>query len=246
MEGRASHSIWDNRHTTLGRPLIIAHRGGTHTAPENTRAAFEAALAAGADVIETDLHLTRDGIAICLHDTHLRHSLRGETTIADLTYDEILAVKPDVPAFDELSGLHTAVFLDLKEARPDRQIALLEAIDARHRGGDWIVGIGNLELAKTVGRAFPALTQVSLMSDRRDISGFRHGGGCWARVHERFASPDLLLSLRGEGLGIVITCGGNGRDVGEISPRELEQVARLVPDAIVVNDPAMAVRFFAG
>lgn len=49
-------------------PVIVAHRGASHDAPENTLPAFELAWEQGADAIEGDFHLTRDGHIICLHD----------------------------------------------------------------------------------------------------------------------------------------------------------------------------------
>jgi glycerophosphoryl diester phosphodiesterase len=48
---------------------IIAHRGASGYAPENTRAAFERAIAMGADAIETDVQLTADGVLVLFHDT---------------------------------------------------------------------------------------------------------------------------------------------------------------------------------
>ncbi len=56
---------------TLGRPaLLIAHRGDSAECPENTRAAFDAAIAARVDGIETDLRLCADGVVVC-HDATL-------------------------------------------------------------------------------------------------------------------------------------------------------------------------------
>ena len=53
------------------RPLVIAHRGASGERPENTHAAFERAIALSADMIETDLHLTRDGVVVIHHDASL-------------------------------------------------------------------------------------------------------------------------------------------------------------------------------
>jgi glycerophosphoryl diester phosphodiesterase len=53
------------------RPLVIAHRGYSAIAPENTIPAFERALAAGADLIELDYHHSRDGALVVLHDAAL-------------------------------------------------------------------------------------------------------------------------------------------------------------------------------
>src|SRR2546423_153682 len=53
------------------RPLIIAHRGDSAHAPENTLAAFRGARLAGAEWIELDVQATADGVLICLHDLTL-------------------------------------------------------------------------------------------------------------------------------------------------------------------------------
>lgn len=52
----------------LKRPLVIAHRGYSHLAPENTLPAFKLAKAAGADLIELDYYHTKDGVPIVMHD----------------------------------------------------------------------------------------------------------------------------------------------------------------------------------
>lgn len=52
----------------IAEPLIVAHRGASHDAPENTLPAFELAWKQGADAIEGDFHLTSDGQIICIHD----------------------------------------------------------------------------------------------------------------------------------------------------------------------------------
>jgi glycerophosphoryl diester phosphodiesterase len=51
------------------RPTLIAHRGASGEAPEHTRAAYELALKHGADFVEPDLQITKDGVLVCLHDT---------------------------------------------------------------------------------------------------------------------------------------------------------------------------------
>ena len=60
-----------------GRPLIIAHRGLTSGAPENTVAAFRAAAEAGADGVELDVRLSRDGEVVVLHDHGLERTTNG-------------------------------------------------------------------------------------------------------------------------------------------------------------------------
>lgn len=55
-------------------PLNVAHRGASAYAPEHTRAAYALALAQGADVLEPDLQLTKDGVLVCLHDLTLERT----------------------------------------------------------------------------------------------------------------------------------------------------------------------------
>lgn len=68
---------------------VIAHRGDSAHAPENTMRAFEAALKAGADEIETDVRVTKDGVAVLLHDASLFRTTGKEAELKDLTFEDI-------------------------------------------------------------------------------------------------------------------------------------------------------------
>src|SRR5580765_2802827 len=59
------------------RPLVFAHRGGSRLAPENTIAAFDRGMAAGADGLELDVRLSRDGVAVVHHDPLLDRTTRA-------------------------------------------------------------------------------------------------------------------------------------------------------------------------
>jgi glycerophosphoryl diester phosphodiesterase len=56
------------------QPTVIAHRGASFDAPEHTIAAYTLALKAGADFVEPDLQMTKDGVLICMHDTSLERT----------------------------------------------------------------------------------------------------------------------------------------------------------------------------
>lgn len=76
----------------MNSPLIIGHRGASAVAPENTMAAFREAIAAGADGIEFDVRLTRDGVPIVIHDSTLHRTAGLPQRIADLTWSELKSV----------------------------------------------------------------------------------------------------------------------------------------------------------
>ena len=72
------------------RPVeIIAHRGYSAVAPENTMAAVEAALAAGADAVELDVHVTRDGVPVLFHDPTLDRTTDGCGPLAACSWEEL-------------------------------------------------------------------------------------------------------------------------------------------------------------
>lgn len=70
-------------------PLIVAHRGASGNAPENTLAAFRLAIAQGTDMIELDLHQSKDGALVVCHDSKLYRTARVRKTIKQLTLKEL-------------------------------------------------------------------------------------------------------------------------------------------------------------
>lgn len=69
--------------------LLIGHRGASHEAPENTLTAFELAWEEGADGIEADFRLTRDGQIVCMHDENTRRTTGISLTVADSLLDDL-------------------------------------------------------------------------------------------------------------------------------------------------------------
>jgi glycerophosphoryl diester phosphodiesterase len=73
-------------------PVAIAHRGSRLLWPENTMVAFSGAVALGYRHLETDLHLTRDGVLVCIHDHTLDRTTDGTGPVGDLTFEELADV----------------------------------------------------------------------------------------------------------------------------------------------------------
>lgn len=68
---------------------IVAHRGASHNAPENTLAAFRLGWSQGADAIEGDFRLTKDGRIVCLHDETTKRTAGLDRTVAESTFAEL-------------------------------------------------------------------------------------------------------------------------------------------------------------
>jgi glycerophosphoryl diester phosphodiesterase len=133
------------------RPLGFAHRGGSLCWPENTLLAFEGALAAGCTYLETDLHMTRDGVIVVFHDPRLSRTTNGSGLVKDLTWSELKRLDagyhftPDardypyrgkgltVPSFEELLELAPAARfnVEIKQSDPPMVEALWRLIEQK-------------------------------------------------------------------------------------------------------------------
>ena len=74
-------------------PLAFAHRGGAAEGDENTEQAFARAVAAGYRYIETDVHATRDGVAVVMHDDTLDRMAGVQGRVGELSYRDLASVR---------------------------------------------------------------------------------------------------------------------------------------------------------
>lgn len=74
------------------RPQVYAHRGGAGLAPENTIAAFDNGLALGADGLELDVQLSRDGVPVVIHDPTLDRTTDADGPVSDRTAEELASL----------------------------------------------------------------------------------------------------------------------------------------------------------
>jgi len=77
--------------------LIIGHRGAAGLAPENTLDAMEAGVEAGADILEFDVRLTKDGVLVLVHDFHTMRTHHKPSIISRTTYDDLMRFSDDYP-----------------------------------------------------------------------------------------------------------------------------------------------------
>ncbi|WP_405919012.1 glycerophosphodiester phosphodiesterase [Streptomyces longwoodensis] len=114
--------------------LTIGHRGLMGVEPENTLRSFVAAEQAGLDVIELDLHLSKDGALVVMHDADVDRTTDGTGPIAEQTLDELRALDAGrgerVPVFEEvLDAVRSPLQAEIKDVQAAR--ALAEVLHAR-------------------------------------------------------------------------------------------------------------------
>jgi glycerophosphoryl diester phosphodiesterase len=165
--------------------LRLAHRGDWRRAPENTVAAFEAALAIpGCDGLELDVRAGRGGVAVCYHDDTLTRAHGVDRRVADLRADELDAY--GIPTLETvLTTVPRRAFLDV-ELKGDPGRGAFEALIAGRGPG----------LERAVVSSFEPATL-------RRIGGWAPAWGRWLNAHDAApATVETALDLGCRGISI--------------------------------------------
>lgn len=165
-------------------PLIVAHRGASHLAPENTLAAFALAWELGADMIEADFFLTADGEIVCHHDRTTKRTAGHDRPVAEQTLDELKTLdvgswkqakwaEERIPTLEEV--LQTvpagkAIFIEIK-CGPEIVPYLLRIIKASDLELKQMIVISFKEdVIAEVESTLPAI-ETSWISDFEEVNG---------------------------------------------------------------------------
>ena len=120
-------------------PLAFAHRGGAEEYPENSLAAFRAAVAMGFRYLETDVHLTADGVVVAFHDDVLDRVTDGSGAVADLMWDELRDARIEgteaIPTMADLFETFPDARFNI-DAKSEAVVEPLLALIRRHGGVD--------------------------------------------------------------------------------------------------------------
>jgi glycerophosphoryl diester phosphodiesterase len=224
----------------------IAHRGASAYEPENTLRAFDRAIEMGATMLELDVHLSRDGHPVIIHDPDLSRIAGSAGRVADMTLDQIKAVDvgqgervPTLPEVIELVRGRAELYIELKGQRtPNTVVDVLQATGFADQA---IVGSFYPWLPQRVKFLAPAI-RTSVLVGRGDRerefiewalaieADYVHP--CWEKAsptpHE-LLTPELISDIRQRGLGIVLW--------HEERPSELRELVKLDIDGICTNTP---------
>ena len=218
----------------MSAPLIIAHRGASAVAPENTIAAFEAAIVAGADGIEFDVRLSRDGVPVVIHDDTLRrtHGVRGR--VGDMTLNDLNKI--DVPSVEQLFEIFESNKLILYLEMKDTQIELAEAccrLVEEYRLQDRVIfecfEHSALEAVKNID---PELKTAALFQPPSSfiLKRAQAIGASEIALHHRLANKRLVDKARLANLKVVTWTVD---DPGWVSRAQTHGI-----DALITNNPA--------
>lgn len=117
-------SVW--QFITEGRPAVVAHRGASSLAPENTLAAVEKALELGVEIVEIDVHRSLDGELVVIHDATVDRTTSGKGRVRDFNLSELK--KLDAGRWFKLRfwGERIPTLREVLETTKDHAITLIE------------------------------------------------------------------------------------------------------------------------
>lgn len=193
-----------------GAPVLVAHRGGAKLAPENTLEAFEQGVAEwGADMLEMDVRLTRDGQVVVIHDATLDRTTSGSGPVVEHTLDDIRALDAGYH-FQDLTGRHThrgrgvtvPTLGEVLEALPDvwinvevkeaRVAAPAVGVVDQHAAYDRVLIAAEMEAWRRGARGYPGPWGASRRQILRFLIAHRlPAGGPYTPRADIFQVPEL-------------------------------------------------------
>jgi glycerophosphoryl diester phosphodiesterase len=229
------------------RKTNVAHRGASAYAPEHTLAAYRLALEQGADYVEQDLQITKDGVLVCLHDLTLERTTNVEEVFPDRHRTERGARTWPVSDFTlaEIKRLDAGSWFDKKFAG-ERVPTWQEAIDVVRGKAGLFPETKGPEVYGSRGFDMEALVVKELQKNRLDTPG----ADPKTPVIIQSFSPESLRKMRGTGtklpLVLLISDGDPGRDRW-LSDEGLKKAKAFADGigpakALLVTDPTLAKR----
>ena len=247
-----------------GTVKIAAHRGGALLWPENSLLAYRNAVALGADLLETDIHLTADDEPVVLHDPTLERTTTGrgavrEARLADLAplrlrgADGSTTTEP-IPTLPQLLDLvagapGVGLLLEIKVDTAGRRypgieekaLALVRARGLLER--TWIMGF-QAETVRRVRELDPSARTVLLVTRGRTereraspaeaVRLTQEAGAGWLGINHRLLDGDVVAAARRAGIGLAAWTVNQESDI--------RRVLDLGVDVVISDRPDLALR----
>lgn len=229
----------------MKRPLVIAHRGASALAVENSADALEAAITWHADFAEFDIRLSRDQVPFCCHDPDLARLLGRADAVASLDAGELAALGLlPLALLLKLARGRMPLLLDCKAETEAFFGSVANAlVESDMAESAVVLGVRSLRASQLARKVLPASAQLGLLATEAEIAPFVEEGGAFIRLWEQDADVASMARLRNAfERPIWITLGEPGKgNAGETGPTALARVLALEPDGILINDPRLLV-----
>ena len=249
------------------RPRLFAHRGGSRIAPENTIEAFAAGLAAGADRLEMDVHATRDGHVVVIHDPRVDRTTDGTGAVHAMTLAELHRCDAGarfageendfpfrgrgvrVPTLDAVLEAFPGVPLniEIKQEAPAIESAVLAVLDRHDARAQVLLAAEEASIMARIRAAAPDVITSFSAADVLEFVTAWHGGTLGG-----YRPPGAALQIPPSFEGIALVTADSVARAHELGlevhvwtiddPAEMAALLDLGVDAIMTDLPPLAAR----
>lgn len=251
-QSQKDESLIQLHNLQAGRVLIVGHRGAEALAPENTWPSFEIAYQAGADLIELDVQLSRDGQAIVYHDFTLQPKFGDPRWVRDLAWADLRQLDagswfgPEfsgqrIPRLSEVMGWargKMALWVDLKHGfvGPDDdrlEMTVLDLIEGAGMAGQVVISSWDQLALRRIKVRCPEIPLVVNLRERvPDPAGqIAPTRASWVTVYWPQTDRQTVVSLQEAGLKV---------NLANLFTANYAEALRLGVDAVTSTDPGAA------
>lgn len=247
---------YNSQKTPAPAPSIVAHRGDSAHAPENTLPAFELAIQKGADCIELDVRQTADHVPVVIHDKNMARISGTDCKVSDITFRELVAMDIDDGFASQYKNTHICTLeqaiclcrnrvrlnIDLKVSGLEEEIVSL--LQKYNLSGQCEITSGKAQTLRTLKTLDPDIKTLLLMSSAEDVRDYLYG---------EILSKDRKTYIDGISVKVahvneflVQTAHSRGQSVHVWtvnSEEDFHRVYNLGVDAIITDDPEKAVYY---
>jgi glycerophosphoryl diester phosphodiesterase len=183
--------------------LVIAHRGASGHAPENTLAAFKRAVALGAKFIETDLQLTRDAHFVAIHDDTVNRTTNGQGKVHDFSLQELRRLDAGSWFGSEFAGERIPTLEEIFEfSKRNDVVFYLELKPGGSWGGEHSL-IGSLRQSQEIARSVVISFDAGIVEALRKIeptlmTGLLYEGQIQRPIERALEVGARQLAVRGD------------------------------------------------
>jgi glycerophosphoryl diester phosphodiesterase len=244
--------MWSGKH----KPLVVAHRGERIHAPENTLAAFEMAADHGADGIEFDVKLSRDGKVIIIHDQTVDRTTNGTGKVKDLTLAQLKGLDAGIQFPEKFTGEQIPTLSEVFENVGKRLFMNVELTNYATPWDELVPRVADLVIKHGVqDRVFySSFFPVNLYKAGKLLPGIPRGlltwsgwMGWWGRnVSFRSKTYQALNPfLTDVNSDLIKRVHASGKQVFAWtvnSPEEIKRMMDLGVDGIITDDPVLTLQ----
>jgi glycerophosphoryl diester phosphodiesterase len=224
----------------LDMPKIMGHRGAKAYEPENTLRSIHRALEMGVEAIEIDVHLSRDGHLVVIHDPTVNRTTKGQGRVADLNWEELrrldAGMGEHLPSLEEVVAVtrgRVHLFVEMKDPGAVEPLATffqaLNLFAEAHVISFWHPAVRDLR------RMEPRIrTGVLFVGCPVDPPALAQTAGAEALVlNYQYVTPALVTAAHQAGLGIAVWNIDTVVDLLPVLPLELDYIGSNAPDILI-------------